>query len=149
MVLDSKRLTPNYALRDSIKEFGERFSKQIDSRHISILEEIGRGSSKIVYRAELRVPGSPGATVVAAAKVLATALGAEADILLGLGRHPNLVRFIGMYRADPDVMLITEFAPLGSLDNLLRDDDVEDSITPEHRHIIVLQVCCSVCCCAA
>ena len=93
-----------------------------------------------MHRAELRVPGSQAPTVVAAAKILETNLGTEADILLGLGRHPNLVRFIGMYQEDPHMWLITEYAQLGSLDNLLHDDDVEDSITPAHRQIIISQV---------
>ena len=86
------------------------------------------------------MPGSQAPIVVAAAKILETNLGAEADILLGLGRHANLVRFIGMYQEDPHVWLITEYAQLGSLDNLLHDDDVEDSITPAHRQIIISQV---------
>ena len=105
-----------------------------------MLETIGRGSFKVVRRAELRVPGAGAPRIVAAAVVAATALGAEAEVLLGLGRHPNLVRFIGMYEASPNVVLVTEFAPLGSLDNHLLEDNVEDTITLQHRTIIIAQV---------
>ena len=59
-------------------------------------------------------------------------------ILLGLGQHPRLVRFIGMYKVEADTMLITEFAPMGSLDKHI--EEVEDGITAGHRWVILAQV---------
>ena len=133
-------LTPNFALRDSIQEFKETFCKMIDSSHVRLIRQIGQGSFKVVHEAELLVPGSAAPTVVAASVVSAADVGAEAEVLLGLGQHPHLVRFLGMFRTAHEVTLITELAPLGSLDNHLHDDDVEDSITQAHRRVIISQV---------
>ena len=112
----------------------------IEAGHVTMGRVIGRGSFKVVREAQLRIPGAGAPTTVAAAEVAASALGAEAEVLVGLGRHPNLVRFIGMYEASPNVVLITEYAPLGDLENHLKDDDVEDSITTQHRTVIIAQV---------
>jgi hypothetical protein len=35
---------------------------------------------------------------------------AEAAMLLRLGRHPNLVRFLGLCKDGPDVLMVNEFA---------------------------------------
>jgi len=76
--------------------------------------------------------------VVAALRVPAASVGAEAKVLLGLGQHPHLVRFIGMFRDAEDMVLITEYAPLGSLDKHI--EEVEDDITADHKMVIISQV---------
>ena len=76
--------------------------------------------------------------VVAALRVPAASVGAEAKVLLGLGQHPRLVRFIGMFRDAEDMVLITEYAPLGSLDKHI--EEVEDDITADHKMVIISQV---------
>ena len=79
------------------------------------------------------------AQVVAALRVPAASVAAEAKVLLGLGLHPRLVQFIGMYREAEDAVLITEYAPLGSLDKHI--EEVEDDITMVHKMVIISQVC--------
>ena len=79
------------------------------------------------------------AQVVAALRVPAASVAAEAKVLLGLGLHPRLIQFIGMYREGEDAVLITEYAPLGSLDKHI--EEVEDDITMDHKMVIISQVC--------
>ena len=85
-------------------------------------DQIGVGSFKRVFRATLRLAGSPQPKVVAALQVRDGDVAAEAAVLLKLGKHPRLVTFIGQCRLteDPrsDVILITEFAAMGSLDKV-------------------------------
>ena len=52
-------------------------------------------------------------------------IAAEAEILLLLGHHPHLTRFYGQCQDDADpenIILITEFAPLGGLDTHLEKE---------------------------
>ena len=76
--------------------------------------------------------------MVAALRVPAASVGAEAKVLLGLGQHPRMVRFIGMFRDAEDMVLITEYAALGSLDKYV--EEVEGDITADHKMAIVSQV---------
>ena len=57
--LANDQLTENIALRKAIVEWETKFCKLISSSNVTIVELIGRGSFKVVHRAELRVPGSP------------------------------------------------------------------------------------------
>ena len=76
------------------------------------------------FKAALRLPGSPRATTVAALQVRDGDVAAEAATLLKLGKHPRLVTFLGQCKSTvapgADVILITEFAPMGSLDSVSR-----------------------------
>ena len=62
----------------------------------------------------------------------------EADVFLRLGRRPGLVQFIGM-RPD-EQLLLTEFAPHGSLSELLADDEKAEQLTMEHKMCMLHQV---------
>ena len=144
--LASKVLTPNHALRNSIEEWQEDNCKLIPRTALAFRDpedQIGAGSFKRVFRATLRLPGSPRAVTVAALQIRDGDVAAEAAVLLKLGKHPRLVTFIGQCRsvaADPrsDMILITEFAPMGSLDKAI--EDVEDEITLQHKVAIMMQV---------
>ena len=144
--LASKVLVPNHALRNSIEEWQQENCKLIPRTALTFrdpLDQIGAGSFKRVFKATLRLAGSPRATTVAALQVRDGDVAAEAAVLLKLGKHPRLVTFIGQCRsvaADPrsDMILITEFAPMGSLDTVI--EDVEDEITLRHKVAIMMQV---------
>ena len=80
---------------------------------------------------------------VAVMRVRAGSVAAEADVLLGLGRHPHLVRFFGMCRDGEEDLMVTELAPEGSLSDLMtRLDEQEEptSIPAAHKLAILQQV---------
>jgi serine/threonine protein kinase len=89
------------------------------------------------------VPAPRGGTrsiPVAVLRVRDGTVDAEAETLLKLGRHPNLVRFYGLCRDGADVLLVTELAPMGSLSDLLgRLDEVEGTVMPPQHKIAVMQ----------
>lgn len=89
-VLDTEHLTPNFSLRDAILQWEAKYCKTINSAHVKILEQIGRGSFKIVYRAELRVPGSSAPTIVAALKVPSNEVAAEVSALISFGSNAHV-----------------------------------------------------------
>ena len=145
-VLVSKILTPNHALRNAIEEWQRENCQLIPRAALTFRDpedQIGTGSFKRVFKATLRLAGSPRAVTVAALQVRNVDVAAEATVLLRLGKHPRLVTFIGQCRPvaeDPrsDMILITEFAPMGSLDAVI--EDVEDEITLRHKVAIMMQV---------
>ena len=143
-VLVSKILTPNHALRNAIEEWQQENCKLIPQTAFrDPADQIGTGSFKRVFKATLRLAGSPRAVTVAALQVRNVDVAAEATVLLRLGKHPRLVTFIGQCRPvaeDPrsDMILITEFAPMGSLDAVI--EDVEDEITLQHKVAVMVQI---------
>ena len=104
--------------QSAIEEWREANCKHIPRSALTLGDQIGSGSFKKVFKSTLQLPGSPGPIQVAALQVRSGDVGAEAEILLKLGRHPRLVHFIGQV-SDPaspvETILITEYAPLGSL----------------------------------
>lgn len=64
---------------------------------------------------------------------------AEAGILLKLGCHPRLVKYLGQCNDGEDTLLAMEYAPLGALSNLI--EDIEDTITVAHRETMLQQIC--------
>jgi len=77
---------------------------------------IGVGSSKTVHKAKWR------GQHVAALTLRSGDAEAELAVFERLGRRPGLTRLFGMSRdMEGRQVLITEFAPMGSLDNLLAD----------------------------
>lgn len=66
----------------------------------------------------------------------------EAKMLLGLGRHPHLLKFIGLCNDGPDQLMVTEYAAMGALDKLIeRLDEEEDETIPfQHKHVMLNQV---------
>ena len=69
-------------------------------------------------------------------------MAAEAKVLLGLGRHPHLLRFHGLCKDGPDQLMVTEYAALGALDRLIaRLDEADDETIPfTHKHAMLNQV---------
>ena len=144
--LQSTALVAAHSLRNAIEEWQQANCKLIPRSALTFRDpqdQIGVGSFKRVFKAALRLPGSPRATTVAALQVRDGDVAEEAAVLLKLGKHPRLVTFIGQCRsvaADlrSDIILITEFAPMGSLDQAI--EDVEDEITLQHKVAIMMQV---------
>ena len=123
--LASTNLVTAHALRNAIDEWQEANCKLVPRSALAFRDpedQIGAGSFKRVFRATLRLAGSPRPSVVAALLVRDGDVAAEAAVLLKLGRHPRLVTFIGQCRSTPDprsdTILITEFAAMGSLDKV-------------------------------
>ena len=143
--LRSRELLPNHSLRNSIEEWELANCKLIPRSALTLHKQIGAGSFKVVYRASLRRPGSPRDVTVAAMKVRSGDVAAEAEALLKVGRHPRLVTFIGQCKdsEDPaaDLLLLTEFAPMGSLDAALeRLEEEGDELSLAHKLAIMQQV---------
>lgn len=156
--LDSTTLLPNIALQQAIEKWEESHSKLLQRASLSPVRsspphsasdtfsratQIGVGSFKEVHRATLRLPGSTKQTNVAVLKVRTGNVAAEADILLKLGRHPNLIRFFGQCTDGPnDVLLVTELAPCGDLDSLMEalDEDKDATIPFRHKCAMLQQV---------
>jgi len=89
-------------------------------------DAIASGSFKDVYRAQLRkevaAVGKAGLEVaVIQFRNGTSTLAAELDVFKKLGRHPNLTRLLAVTRSDEGSVtsLVTEFAKLGSLDQVL------------------------------
>ena len=62
----------------------------------------------------------------------------EVKVLIRL-RHPHLVRYLGMCTAATETLIVTELAPLGSLDNFLNDR--EGRVSLEHKLVMAHQIC--------
>jgi serine/threonine protein kinase len=93
-----------------------------------------------VYKATLSVPGGAHPINVAVLRVREGTVDAEAETLLKLGRHPNLVRFYGLCHDGADVLLVTELAPMGSLSDLVeRLDEEEGAVMPPQHKVAVMQ----------
>ena len=110
VALTDPTTTDNMALRQAIEDWGVKHCKVLQrakltpvlsspphsaSDTFSRATQVGVGSFKEVHRATLRLPGGTKQTDVAVLKVRTGSVAAEADILLKLGRHPNLIRFFG------------------------------------------------------
>jgi hypothetical protein len=86
------------------------------------------------------VPGGARPVNVAVLRVRDGTVDAEAETLLKLGRHPNLVRFYGQCRDGGDVLLVTELAPMGSLSDLIeRLDEEEGAVLPRQHKLAAMQ----------
>lgn len=144
--LDSTTLTPNHALRNAVEEWEMANCQLI--RRADIMPaafnrstQIGVGSFKEVHKAEMTRPGASTATPVAVLKIRHGDIAAEAEMLLGLGRHPHLVRCFGICREGDDDLIITEFAEMGGLDALVSDlEDDGESIPFQHKVVMLTQV---------
>ena len=98
--------------------------KDLDVDH----NPIGSGSFKVVFRARLRRDiagiGDQGYKVaVMQIRQGISTLTAELNVFMILGKHPNLTRLVAVVRSDTGdvVNLLTEFAEMGSFDNVLTD----------------------------
>ena len=134
--LDNTTVTPNHALRNSIEEFMERTFKIQSREAITVGRLIGRGSFKVVHEGRLRGHADP----VAVLKLdPSTCITDEVKAFVKLGRHPHLVRFLGVCLAGPEKLVLTELAPLGSLDNFMAD---RAGLVPvPHKVALAVQIC--------
>ena len=63
----------------------------------------------------------------------------EVQTFLKLGLHPRLVRFLGQCTEGGDLLLLTEFAEMGSLSDAF--EQLEGKLSPAHKRVIALQIC--------
>ena len=136
--LSNKDLTPNHALRNAIEEWNKKAAKDfklVPHSAISMGRQIGKGAFKSVYEGQFK------GQRVAVLKLRAGSCDTEADVFVRLGRRPGLVQFIGMCCERPEEqLLLTEFAPHGSLLEFLSDDEKAEQLTMEHKLCMLHQV---------
>ena len=138
-LLASRELKPNHALRKSIEEWRAKFFNELQRSQLEIHEPaIAVGSFKSVYRGEFTWPGSSRSMKVAVLKIRSGDAIAEANTLLRIGRHPHLVRYIGVCKEADLPLLVTEFAPMGSLADAM--ERIESQMTPAHQMAILQQI---------
>jgi hypothetical protein len=111
--LSCKTLTPNHALRNSIEEWLGFNFKLVPRTAVTFNENdpIARGSYKEAFRGTLR-----GQTIAVLRMRVGGSCEEEAATLVKLGRHKGLVKYLGICTEGPQHLLLTEFAPHGSLD---------------------------------
>ena len=143
-VLANLHLTQNHALRNSIEQFIERTFKITARELISTGGVIGTGAFKTARRGTLR--GEPVA-VLELRPGGGAQCAAEVKTFVRLGRHPNLVRFLGLCVTGEPQLLITELAPFGALDTFL--EGRVPQLTPPHRLTVATQVCSAMAALAA
>ena len=140
--LAQKTLTPNIALRQAIEEWEQTYALHVRRADIELEDPpLASGSFKDVYRGTLRRRMRDGASrkvPVAVLKMRRGDCATEARMFLKLGRHPNLVRFMGQCVEGEEHFLITEFAALGSLSDAF--ETWEDTITLDHNLLILQQI---------
>ena len=138
--LASKELKPNHALRRSIEEWREKNFNELPRNQLDIEQPaIAVGSFKNVYKGEFKWPGSTRKVKVAVLEIRSGDAIAEANILLRIAKHPHLVRYIGVCKEAELPLLVTEFAPMGSLADAM--ENIEAQITPAHQAAILQQIC--------
>ena len=140
--LPNKTLSPNIALRQAIEEWEHVYCLHVRRADIELEgRPLAMGSFKTVFRGTLRQVSQDGSHRKIEVAVLQMRRGdctTEARIFLELGRHPQLVRFIGQCVEGEDHILLTEFAPLGSLSDAF--ETWEDTITLDHNLFIMQQI---------
>lgn len=106
--------------------FENKYDDQIDMTEIKLGARIGKGSFGEVYL------GIWQGTTIAVKKLPAHRITEqflkeftrEANLMKSL-RHPNVLQFLGASLNPPDICIITEYMPLGSLNKLLHDKNIE------------------------
>ena len=146
--LPDTRLTPNIALKNAIEEWEEKYLLKIRRDALHLERQIGSGSFKSVYRGtyrfRVRERQDPVQKDVAILKMRSGSLDTEAKMFLRLGRHPRLVRFYGQCKDGDDQLLVTEFAPRGSLSdafNEMHDEETIGDVSVEHQMVMIRQIC--------
>ena len=136
-VLPNNTLAPNHALRNSIEEWLTASFKLVPRSAVTFDERaIAAGSFKTVHRGTLQGRSGP----IAVLRMRAGgSCEEEAAKLVKLGRHPGLVRYLGVCTEGPEQLLLTELAEHGSLDAFLEGH--EDAVTLPHKLAMLQQVC--------
>ena len=141
-VLLHKQLVPNFALRKAIETWEETTKMRVRRTDIEFTDEKlrGAGSFKTVYEGTLRVSGKRvTVAVLRIREAFKESCQTEVQTFLKLGRHPRLVRFLGQCEEGNDLLLITEFAEMGSLSDAF--EQLEGKLSPAHKRVIALQIC--------
>ena len=140
--LETKTLTPNIALRKAIEDWYTKHFRTIPRSQLTIGKQLAVSSFKTVYAGKLHVHGAPNPTAVAVLEVRSGDVAAEVKTLVRLGRHPQLVRYIGVCQdqAESKTYILVEYAPLGSLAAAM--EDIEDDITPAQQRELRDRVQC-------
>ena len=140
--LPQKTLTPNIALRQAIEEWEHVHARHVRRADIELEgPPLASGSFKTVYRGTLRLRVQDRTSMKVPVAVLKMRRGdcaTEASMFLKLGRHPNLVRFMGQCLEGEEHILLTEFAALGSLSDAF--ETWEDTISLDHNLLIMQQI---------
>jgi serine/threonine protein kinase len=147
--LDEASLQPNIAMRNVIREWNDAITAgrrdgfpQVRYMDIDFSgfqdKRPSTGSFKQVVRGHFK-----GCDVAVAACRNGASLGAEASMLHRLGRHPRIIKFLGMAKDLEGVEhLVTEWARFGSLASVLSDMHEEGVfLQPCVQLAIVQQVC--------
>eukprot|EP00961_Rhodomonas_salina_P062742 842350-Rhodomonas_salina.1 len=139
MVLPTKNLIANIALRQAIEEWEERYALKLSLSSLQLeTQPLGAGAFKTVYKGVLSLGGSAKARVVAVLKMRKGSCETEARTLLKLGRHPRLVRFLGQCTDGDHELLVTEFAEYGSLSDAF--NTLGAQMTLPHDIVIMQQI---------
>ena len=135
--LPNKALTPNHALRNAIEEWLSSNFKLVPRSAVTFDEDaFAHGSFKSVHRGTLQGRSEP---IAVSRMRMGGSCEEEAKKLVKLGRHPDLVRYLGLCTEGPEQLLLTELAPHGSLDQFLEAH--EDEVTLPHKLKMLEQIC--------
>ena len=96
------------------------------------------------YTFRVRGRQNPFQKDVAILKMRSGSLDTDVKIFLRLGRHTRLVRFYGQCRDGEDQLLVTEFAPHGSLSDAfgdMHDEGTIGDVSMEHQMVMMRQIC--------
>ena len=149
-VLDHANVVPNHALRSRIEAWRVEHFRLIRSADLTLGAQIGAGSFNAVFQATLvqRVAGRSAVSITVAAarrwRADEAATMDEVKLLVKLSGHPHLVRFLGLCKpasASDAPLVITEFAPLGSLSDFVELHEDDDEFSPAHKHTVLRQIC--------
>ena len=138
-VLRHKELAPNFALRKAIETWEETTQMRVPRADIEFPETrpIGAGAFKTVYKGFVRILGKR--ITVAILLIREESCETEVQTFLKLGRHPRLVRFLGQCKEGSTLLLLTEFAVMGSLSDAF--EQLEGKLSQAHKRVIMLQIC--------
>jgi serine/threonine protein kinase len=137
-VLPHKELAPNFALRKAIETWEETTQMRVPRADIDFPETrpISAGAFKTVYKGSVRILGK---RITVAVLLIRESCETEVQTFLKLGRHPRLVRFLGQCNEGSNLLLLTEFAEMGSLSDAF--EQLEGKLSPAHKRVISLQIC--------
>lgn len=106
-------------------EEGERRNYRIDYSSLTLGEPIGTGGFGVVFKGEYR--GADVAIKKLKSQVMNKTqleeFAKESAVMIGL-RHPNILLFMGVCLDPPDLAIITEFMPRGSLYDVIHNDKI-------------------------
>jgi serine/threonine protein kinase len=138
-VLPHKELAPNFALRQAIETWEDTTQMRVPKADIEFQETqpIGAGSFKTVYKGSVRISGKR--VTVAVLRIREESCETEVQTFLKLGRHPRLVRFLGQCKDGSNLLLLTEYAEMGSLSDAF--EGLKGKLSPAHKRVMTLQIC--------